>query len=398
MDLKTDVDVLMAQNRRITNSHQYTLPSPTSYPYQWLWDSYFHALIYLRLGQLDFAKNELLSLTVKQQPNGMLPHMLYWQKDPSDKFPDIKWGKPDTSSITQPPLFAYAVQKIVDSDQDIAFLHNIYPSLKKYYDYLLTTRDLNQHHLISVINPDESGEDNSPRFDIPLGLPPRHSGEENYARRLKLIAKNLECNFEEKTCMSNFFWVKDVPFNVVMVVGLTCMAKLAKVANFPDDSDYYQTQAQEIASAMRRYMFSEGVFSTVYGPHYQKITTKTWAIFAPMFAKLYSPDEANFIITTYLTSPSHFKTPYLLPTVSVSDPSYDPVGFWRGPVWMAINWFVYHGLINYHREDLAQTIKDSSLALLAKSGFREQYHPQTGGGLGAENFTWGGLVLDMANH
>ena len=59
------------------------------------------------------------------------------------------------------------------------------------------------------------------------------------------------------------------------------------------------------------------------------------------------------------------------------------------------NWFIYKGLKNYGFLEIAQQIKDSSLKLLSNSGFREYFNPQTGEGLGAKNFTWGGLILDM---
>lgn len=66
-----------------------------------------------------------------------------------------------------------------------------------------------------------------------------------------------------------------------------------------------------------------------------------------------------------------------------------------GPTWIGVNWFVYKGLVNYGFNDIAERVKDSSLKLIKRSGFREYYHPHTGEGLGAPNFTWGGLVLDM---
>jgi len=46
-------------------------------------------------------------------------------------------------------------------------------------------------------------------------------------------------------------------------------------------------------------------------------------------------------------------------------------------------------------EEVAEDIRQQSVELLKKSGFREYFNPETGGGLGAKNFTWGGLILDM---
>jgi glycogen debranching enzyme len=81
--------------------------------------------------------------------------------------------------------------------------------------------------------------------------------------------------------------------------------------------------------------------------------------------------------------------------VSQDEPSFDPAGFWRGPSWMAPNWFIYRGLIRYGMVEDAARVLERSMRLLEKSGFREYFNPVTGEGLGAEGFTWGGLVVDM---
>ncbi|HXS15240.1 MAG TPA: hypothetical protein VN711_03870, partial [Candidatus Saccharimonadales bacterium] len=82
---------LMLQNRRTTNGYQYTLPSTSSYPYQWFWDSCFHAIILSYFNPID-AKKELRALVSKQFANGMIPHMIYWQKNSENDFPVIHWG------------------------------------------------------------------------------------------------------------------------------------------------------------------------------------------------------------------------------------------------------------------------------------------------------------------
>ncbi len=396
MDLRVEVSSLMKKNQRQKDGHFYTLPSPKSYPYQWFWDSCFHAIIYLRLGEVENAKKELLSLAAKQFRDGMIPHMIYWEKAKDTNFPEVNWGKEDTSSITQPPMLAYAVNEIYKVDHDKKFLRQMYKSMERFYGYLLEERDVRNHHLVSIINPDESGEDNSPRFDIPLGLPPKHTLDENFKRRLQLVEKNLSCDFVAKKCMSNFFWVKDVPFNAILVENLDILSKLANELGEREDAGYYETQRSAIGKAMRALMFEDGIFWTVYGLDYAKIKVKTWAIFAPMFAKLYTKKEADEVIRLYLLRDSEFNNrKFFLPTVSFDDPSYDPKGFWRGPIWMSTNWFVYKGLMNYRKVLEAKRIRNSSYSLLEKSGFREQFDPGTGEGLGAENFTWGGLVLDM---
>lgn len=385
---------LMLKNRRTAGPYQYTVPSPQTYPYQWLWDSCFHAII-LSHCNLDDAKKELLSLVSHQFDNGMIPHMIYWERIKSTDFPVIQWGKEDTSSITQPPMLAYAVWQIYKKDKDKQFLKKLYTHLWHYYRYFLAERDPRGHHLVGIINPDESGEDNSPRFDIPLGLSPVHSNEENFKMRVKLFNENKNCNFDAPFCMKNFFWVKDVPFNAIMVKNLLCLSDISAEINEKEDADYFFTQAGLIKDAMRKLMTDHGLCWSTVGLEYQKIQVKTWAIFAPLFAKICTQDEAKRLVDEHLLNEQEFASQFIIPTVSMDEPSFDPKGFWRGPVWIATNWFVYKGLLNYQLFDVAEKIYQSSLSLIEQSGFREQFDPQTGEGLGAKDFTWGGLVVDM---
>lgn len=390
MNVKDETYRILIQNRREQDGFQYTVPSPTSYPYQWLWDSCFHAIILTQFN-IEDAKEELRSVVSHQFDNGMLPHMIYWKR--TDVI-NIDWGTGETSSITQPPIIADAVMRVFEHDNDVTFLTQLYPALSRYYRYLLSRKRFDGG-LLGIINPDESGEDNSPRFDAALGLPPANTLEENTAARFALIERNKECNFDEQSCMRDFFWVKDVPFNAFMVQNLRTLARLAEKMGMSDDVNYFASEAEILAQSMRRDMCEDGVYWSVYKSPLQKIKVLTWAIFAPLYAGLYTQEEAEYCIVRYLRSDRDFATPYLVPTVSLSDPAYAPQGFWRGPTWIGTNWFIYHGLRRYGFHDDAERIKHASHSLLAKSGFREQFDPITGEGLGARDFTWGGLILDM---
>jgi len=321
--------------------------------------------------------------------------MIYWDKEIPNDFPVIEWGRKDSSTITQPPMIAYAVWAIYQKDSDIDFLKSVYPHIYHFYKYLLNERDPHENHLIGIMNPDESGEDNSPRFDIPLNLPSRHSFKENTQKRLNLVAQHIDCKFDAPFCMRNFFWVKDVPFNAIMVENLRCLSQIAEKIGKKGDFIYFTTKATEISKAMSKLMLEDGIFWSTYGEDYRKIRVKTWAMFAPLFAGILTQNQANDLIKKHLLNPKEFWTKYPVPTVSIDEPSFHSEGFWRGPVWIATNWFIYKGLKNYGFNDIAKQIKESSIRLIQKSGFREYFDPLTGEGLGAQNFTWGALVTDM---
>ena len=394
MDLKLASRQLFLMNRRHKDKFQYTVPSPTSYPYQWFWDSCFHAVV-LSHFNITGAKKEILSLVSKQFDNGMFPHMIYWENQNKTDFPPIKWGKKGTSTITQPPMIAHAVWQIFQKDADTNFIKLVYPHLYHFYKYLLTERDPHEKHLIGIMNPDESGEDNSPRFDLPLNLPPIQTLERNTKRRFKLIKQNIECKFDAPFCMRNFFWVKDVPFNSIMVENLRLLSQIAEKIGKVGDASYFTKKADDISEAMRELMLEDGIFWSTYGEDYKKIKVKTWAIFAPLFAKIVKPEEAKKLVDDHLLNKKEFWANFPVPTTSLDELSFNPQGLWRGPTWIGTNWFVYKGLQNYGFQDIAEEIKETSIALIQKSGLREHFNPLTGEGLGAQNFTWGGLVTDM---
>lgn len=394
---------ILEKNRRKVNGYQYTVPSPNIYPFQWQWDSCFHAIMLCHF-DVEQAKKEILSAIAKPLGNGMLPHINYWNKEDEVKNwgkemrGDIisqKWGTDGTSSITQPPIVAVAVLEIYKRDGDKKFLEQVYPTLYHHYNYLLLDRDPRQNHLIGIINPDESGEDNSPRFDEILDLEPQHSDDENLDKRIELIDKNRTCNFDAPFCMKDHFWVKDVPFNAIMVKGLEALCQIADILERPEQRLIFEEHKIKISQAMRSEMFDDDVYYSIDGKTRTPFKIKTWAIFTPLYAGLLTSEEAQRLVDEHLLNEKEFWSDFPIPSTSFDEPSYTKNGFWRGPVWMATNWFIYKGLKNYKLDNVAEELKIKTKNLIEQSGFREQYDPRTGEGLGAKEFTWAGLYIDM---
>lgn len=400
-ELEAQVATLMRGNRRTTDGHQYTLPSPESYPYQWFWDSCFHAII---LSHFDApaAQAELVALIHHQWDDGFIPHIAYWESH--ETILRVEWGVDGTSTLLQPPVLAYATWRVFMATGDHSFLATMYPHLLHYHQYLLSRRR-SDRSLVGIVNPDESGEDNSPRFDHALGLPPQHHVGTNQHHRFQLFRTHHTCHFEAADCTGDHFWVEDVPFNVFFLESMCALGAIARELGHPTITRQLVTEQHTLARAMRTHLFHRGVFRSVSGTPATPITVDTWSHFAPLLAGLYTAAEAAALIDTYWYDPSHFATPYRLATVSASDPAFNPAEptwgaawqhpDWRGAIWHLPNWVVYRGLLRYGYAREAAEIRDSTFELIRRSGFRENYHPHTGAGQGAHNFTWGGLALDM---
>lgn len=385
---------LLRRNRRTTESGlTYTVPSPETYPYQWLWDSCFHAIM---LAKFDppAAISELKALLSKQFPDGLIPHMIFWDTKLTRPY-NLGWGKSGTSSITQPPMLAYAAREIFRHSGNSDFLHELFPPMLAFYKYLIDKRDPLDHHLISIINPDESGEDNCPRFDKPMHLSTDVSFFGHMYERHKLVRANQTCDFEPEVCMKKNFWVKDVPFNTVMIKNLEILAELAGLVNDTEAQHYALVNAGLIRDAMREAMFSGGVYWAAEGEYHELLQVSTWAHFVPLFAGLYTKEEAIELVNTHFHNHDTFHSPYGIRTVSQQEPSYRAAGFWRGPIWFAPHWFIFHGLKAYGFDAEATWITKVTEKLVEKNGFREYFNPETGKAYGAHNFTWGTLVIDM---
>lgn len=396
MNIKTAARDVLLKNRRTTDGHQYTVPSADHYPYQWLWDSCFHAIILARI-EPEAAKKELESLLSRQFEDGLVPHLIYWKPGILHLF---DWGVEGTSNLTQPPMIAYAAWVVYEHTGDSDFLERIYPKLFAFYTYLIEKRDLQSKHLVGIINPDESGEDNSPRFDEPLGAATRILENDHLNLRKGLVEKNRVCNFDIEMCMQDFFWVKDVPFNAILVENLRALARIATLLKHVDGEQFGNLHADLVAQAMREHMFEDGVYWATAGMEYKKLKVATWAHMSPMFAGLYTEEEAKHVVKEHLLNPDTFWGRYGVRTVSRQERAYNADGYgngfsWRGPIWFTPHWFIYRGLVRYGFMHEARMIREKSITLIERHGFRECFNPETGEPQGARDFTWGALTLDM---
>jgi glycogen debranching enzyme len=104
-------------------------------------------------------------------------------------------------------------------------------------------------------------------------------------------------------------------------------------------------------------------------------------------------DEALWAPTRYGPSP---EAPWAVTTVSKQSPDFDASRYWRGPVWININWFLIRGLERLGLAAEATVLRDLTLELVSASGFSEYYNPSTGAPLGSREFSWSAaLTLDL---
>ncbi|MEO8773606.1 MAG: trehalase, partial [Gelidibacter sp.] len=102
-----------------------------------------------------------------------------------------------------------------------------------------------------------------------------------------------------------------------------------------------------------------------------------------------------------LMDPEKFYTKVPFQTMSADHEKFNPLkGYWRGPNWLDQAFFGVKGLRNYGFNEAAdkathQIIEGADGILGKGSAIRENYHPITGEGLNAQNFSWSAAHLIM---
>src|ERR1700694_2472390 len=152
--------------------YDFTCPSPSTYPFQWWWDSAFIAIALLHV-DAELAKQEVRCLLQGVQPDGFMPHMLLWEKSAHQRalaeYP-TRLAHPSSTATIQPPVIGRTVERIWDATHDAAFAREVLPPLLLHVDWLREVRDPDKDDLIAIIQPDESGLDASPKYDAAMGI------------------------------------------------------------------------------------------------------------------------------------------------------------------------------------------------------------------------------------
>ncbi len=369
---------ILSKNQREVEGCRFTVPSSKIYPFQWFWDSCFHSIIYLCLGEIEWAKEEILSILSGQWENGMIPHMIYRGSSRKHR---LDWGTgKNTSSITQPPMIAYAVERIYRKANDKNFVEKVFKQLDKYYSWLRTARG--DKYLLYIKHPWESGQDDLPVWDHVYGKEdPSRKTLKSY--KIRILRGSLH------------FKVKSVLFNSVYLRNLRSMSFLASAIGLSEKAFAYDQIYKLTEEEFRENLLDPetGIFFALHENKHIKI--KTANIFLPLFTKMLKIEEAEQLIEKYLLNEDLFWTKYPVPTVSIDEYAFQPNRYWRGSTWININWFIYKGLKEYHLNDIAEELRQRSISLISKSGFHEYYNSINGMGRGPDDFVWSGLIFDM---
>jgi len=406
----------------------YTKPSPRLYPHQWNWDSGFIAIGYAHYNQ-ERAQRELLSLFAAQWPNGMVPQIVFNPRSLGNYFPEPDfWQVPGgrlTSGITMPPLHATACLHIYKharrSDRARDFLKAMYPKLLESHRYLYRHRDPDKTGVVYIRHPWESGLDNSPTWDDPLdtividkkNLPPyerkdlkqgvpqdQRPSDAHYDRYVYLVDLFRRNQYDEKAISEKCpFLIQDVLFNSILARANRDLLEIGKMLGV--DTGEVEDWTDQTARAIARDLWCEecGKFEAYDLVRRQFIHSPTVATFMPLFGRAASPSQAKRLYE-YLNSIGfcalHQGNCFTVPTHDMTEEGYDPQNYWRGPIWINVNWMLSLGLHEYGYKEKADSMKKDLAQLPIRFGFHEYFDSQTGNGYGSDQFSWtAALFIDL---
>jgi hypothetical protein len=391
---------------------RFTVPSVRDYPFQWFWDSCFHAIVWSRF-DAERAADELRGLFANQEPDGLIPHVVFWKGDLVSR---LQWhhlesrtrGRvpfhrtPHTTAQMQPPVIAQAVERVVDAGAD-GFLDEALPHLERYYRYLAALRDPDRDGLISIVSQFESGLDFSPAYDASIGV--RRPTPASLLARTRLPQlRNKLANYDLETIFRRHrHHQEDVLVNAVYGQGLRALARLAGRVGHDALARWATRTAGDVTAALVERAWDEGagLFANLAGPDERRTTVKTIHGLMPLVL----PDLPWKLVerlAAHLEEPRTFGAPFPVPSVALDEPTFTPdhrlQGFrfiWRGPLSLNTNWFLVHGLRGHGHDEIADRIAARSREVVETGGFNEFYDPLDGRPVGAERFGWATLVVDM---
>ena len=395
----------------------YTVPTQGLYPFQWNWDSCLTAL-----GQRHFdearAWTEIETLFAHQWPCGMVPHIVFHKMD-DGYFPGpTVWatGRPvPTSGITQPPVAGFALKRLFDRAADRpaaeARARALLPRVSAWHSWFFATRDPKGEGLVAILHPWESGRDNSVDWDLPFarvpteGIAPytrrdtQHANpahrptKEQYDRYLWLVEHFRALGWDTaKMHDASPFQVIDPGFNAILI------RSCAELADLADALGETALAAENRAMATRGLAAMEGLWSAAHGQYLCRDRVTGDLIDSPSVGGLLAafcaipPARAEAIAAKIEAHGTRFRVASHPPQSA----EFDAKRYWRGPVWLVVNYMIADGLARAGQDAAAARITASSLDLIRESGFAEYYDPITGEPLGGGRFTWtAAMVLEF---
>jgi glycogen debranching enzyme len=393
----------------------YTVPNAAVYPFQWNWDSAFVALGFQTFDEMR-AWTELETLFSAQWDDGMVPHIIFHQ--PADGYypGPVAWGThhvPPTSGISQPPVAASAALRLFREARDPQAARQraqaLLPKLLAWHRWWHETRDPDRSGLVTCVHPWESGRDNLPDWDEPLAAVtpdvdvsarrkdlshvsaaerPTH---DFYNRVMALVAQAKAFGWDGvRVARELDFRVCDLGIQCILLRADHDLHDLARALAQDDAAKEIDGWIARSSAALARLRCDDGSFRSLDLRTGKPSPAITSATFLPLYARAVDSESARALASLFERVVAKMR--FALPSTDPDFSGFDPRRYWRGPVWLVMNFMIADGFATYGFADIAERIRRDSAELVRRSGFREYFDPRNGDGLGGRDFSWSAAI------
>ena len=192
------------------------------------------------------------------------------------------------------------------------------------------------------------------------------------------------------------FLVEDPLFNAIWLWSTHALAEIA--GRIGDDAGEWREAAAAVHGGLmsRLWDAERGRFLARDLHAGRLVDRRTVGTLAPLLDPDLPADVARGL-ARQIASP-HFRSP-----AGIGVASYDLLAadvdarrYWRGPVWVNLNWLLARGLRRHGLHADADELDAATLRLVTAAGMREYFDPHTGEGRGADAFSWtAAVVVDL---
>jgi hypothetical protein len=357
--------------------YAYTEPSPGRYPWQWYWDSCFAAIAWRRF-DTGRSRRELETLLSAAEPDGFIGHTIFWRRPVSRTrylFYNVTSRGDFMTRTIQPPLIALAWRIAVGDPAGV-------PAIGRHHDWAERERDLEGDGLLWVLQPDETGLDASPQFDPVWGR--RAQGLPLFPL---LVRRNRRLRFDIRA-------VREAGGPILCGTMTNVLHGLSRLA----------LGRPSITPALVDRLWDEpaGLFRDEAWPPVAGHVPVTWAALSPLALPDLPEEIGRRLVEQHLLDPARFRLPVPPPSVAADEESFSRKDtfwglrrYWRGPTWINAAWLLWTGLVRLGYRELAGEWTERIVAAVEREGLREYYDPYTGRGMGARDFSWSALALEL---
>jgi hypothetical protein len=298
-----------------------------------------------------------------------------------------------------------------DERARLGWWSRVYDPLLESMRYFSRHRTIDGSPLIAIIHPWEAGLDNSPRWDFAVraGLRPTRPyrridntvvdpslrpTQADYDLYMHLVEQIAASGYDMAVYLPGApFAVYDALFNAVWFRGMLDLNRVAAALQRPPALDESQERAFRDAYQATLWHEPSQLFRDYDARAGAPVPVDTAAGLAAIYGQLVDAGRAGTMLARYRRRSAGCR---MIPSTPPDQPEFDPVRYWRGPIWINMNWFVTRGFESLGLRADAAALAQETMSLVEGSGLHEYYHALTGAGIGGGDFSWSAaLVLDL---